>query len=314
MTAAPPELSILVVSYRTREMTLECLRSLFRETSSPSFEVLVVDNASDDGSADAIATAFPDVQLIASRENLGFARANNLAADHARGRRLLLLNPDTVVLDSAITRLHAFAEAHPGARLWGGRTLFADGSLNARSCAGRQSVWSILCLASGLAHLFPRSSWLNPEGLGPWRRDSVREVDLVSGCFLLIDRDLWDELGGFDREFFMYGEDTDLCLRARARGARALIDPQATIVHYGGASEPVLADKVVRLFRAKVQLMRRHWPAWQVPMGVGLLQLHVLIRRAGFGVQALFRPSARSAAQQWRNVWQRRREWRSPTH
>ena len=126
--APAPRVSILVISYNTREMTLDCLRSLKAETTVPH-EVIVVDNNSPDRSADAIAAAFPEFRLIASPDNLGFAKGNNVAAEEAQGDYLLLLNPDTVVLDHAIDRLVAFADANPRAGIWGGRTLNADRTL-----------------------------------------------------------------------------------------------------------------------------------------------------------------------------------------
>ena len=155
---------MLVVSYNTREMTLACLRSLAAETRVPH-EVIVLDNASRDGSAAAIAEAFPGLRLIASAENHGFALGNNLAAREARGRYLLLLNPDTLVLDGAVDRLVAFAGRTPEAGIWGGRTLFADGSLNPMSVFGDQTLWSLFCRASGLALAFRGSRALQPRGL-----------------------------------------------------------------------------------------------------------------------------------------------------
>ena len=150
-------------------MTLECLRSIVRETRAHAYEIIVVDNRSSDGSADAIASEFPHIQLIRSEENLGFARACNLAATLARGEMLLLLNPDTVVLDQAIDRLLEFAEAEPRAGIWGGRTLFADGSLNPTSCWGKMTLWSLVSMAVGLKVLFPKSEFFNSEGYGQWR-------------------------------------------------------------------------------------------------------------------------------------------------
>ena len=137
-----PVLSIIVVSYNTREMTLACLQSISEQTQLPH-EVIVIDNRSDDGSADAIAAAFPDHRLIRAERNLGFAAANNLAAREARGDFLLLLNPDTLVLRGALDRLVAFARKRPEARIWGGRTLYADGRLNPGSCWGRITPWSL---------------------------------------------------------------------------------------------------------------------------------------------------------------------------
>lgn len=300
-----------MISFNTRDMTVECIRSLFAQTAVELIEVAALDNCSVDGSADAIATAFPQVELIRSGENLGFAGGNNVAAKDARSEFLLLLNPDTVVKDHAIERLIEFARVHPESGIWGGRTMFADGRLNPASCWRRQSLWSVLCFATGLSSVFRDSALFNSEAYGGWRRDSVREVDIVSGCFLLIKRDLWEKLGGFDPEFFMYGEEADLCLRARKLGARPIVTPDATIVHYGGASERVRADKMVRLLKAKTLLIRRHWPRWQVPLGVWLLSMWPLSRKVAWSVLSLLkRPNAAEAAESWSTIWRRRSEWR----
>jgi GT2 family glycosyltransferase len=129
-----PDVSIIVVSYGTREMTLECLRSIKEDTGGTDHEVIVVDNNSSDGSPGAIAAEFPRFRLMVQSTNLGFAAACNLAAVDARGEYLLLLNPDTVVQGSAIDRLLLFARGRPEAGIWGGRTVFADGKLNPMSC------------------------------------------------------------------------------------------------------------------------------------------------------------------------------------
>ncbi len=303
MTPAP-RLSILIISYNTGEMTLECLRSVVRETRAPH-EVIVVDNASRDGSAEAIAAEFPDIRLFAEQANHGFAGGNNLAAAHARGDYLLLLNPDTVVQDGAIDTLLAFAERTPDARIWGGRTLFGDGSLNPGSCWGRMTLWNIFARSSGLTGIFPRSPRVNSEDYGGWRRDSEAEVDIVSGCFFLIGRADWEALGGFDPVFHMYGEEADLCLRARrALGARPRITPEATIIHYGGASEAVRSDKMVRLLAAKMTLIERHLPAWQRGAARRLYRLWPLTRRIALGIAG-----RRERAAVWGEIWDRRAEW-----
>jgi GT2 family glycosyltransferase len=313
MTAARPHVSILIISYNTREMTLACMRSVFGETRDVEFEVIVVDNASTDGSADAIAAEFPQVRLFALQDNLGFAGGNNFAAQHATGDWLLLLNPDTVVLDRAIDRLVAFAEqqqqADPGVGIFGGRTLFGDRALNRTSCHGRPTLWSLTCAATGLMSLFRGSPLFHPEGYGAWPRDTVRQVDIVSGCFFLLRRELWHQLDGFDPAFFMYGEEADLCLRARRTGVRAMITPDATIIHHGGASEKVRADKMVRLMTAKVLLIRRHFPVWQRGLGVALFAAWPLSRAVALSLLALVQPRRRETAATWRQVWRRRREW-----
>jgi GT2 family glycosyltransferase len=305
-----PVVSILVISYNTRAMTLDCLRSVVAETTIP-YELIVLDNASADGSAAAIAEAFPEIRLIASPENLGFARGNNVAAREARGRYLLLLNPDTVVLDGAIDRLVAFAGRVPSAGIWGGRTLYGDRSLNPTNVFADQTLWSVFCRTSGLALMFRRSERFNPEDYGAWDRSTEREVGLVSGAFFLIERGLWNRLGGFDLTFVMYGEEADLCRRARAFGARPRMTPEASIVHYVGASSSRRSDKDALVLKAKVTLARRHLPAWQRPIAVFLLRMWPLSRRLGGALAARLTGSAAAAeaARHWGAVWAARAEW-----
>eukprot|EP00435_Cladocopium_sp_Y103_P077778 s1_g1517.t1 len=312
-STSTPELSIILVSYNTRELTLHAIRSLIAETDPDIYELIVLDNASADGSAEAISQEFPDVDLRALEENLGFAGANNLGAHSAKGQYLLLLNPDTIVLDDAVGRLHRFAKQHPESRLWGGRTLFADRSLNPASCWNRMTPWSVFFQMTGLKSIFPRSELINSEALGGWKRDTVREVDIVSGCFLLIETRLWTELGGFNLRYFMYGEDADLCLRAKKAGAQPIICPEAQIVHYAGASEPVRADKMKRLLRAKITLMRDHWTKRSQPVGYFLLWTFPLPRILGYRLAAWLRdrPGDDENATTWREIWQARREWLS---
>ena len=306
-----PVVSIIVVSYNTRDMTMDCLRSVIAETRDVPYEIIVVDNASSDRSADAIAGLGSRVQLMALKDNIGFARANNLAAREARGQYLLLLNPDTLVLDSAIDRLCLVANANPASGIWGGRTLFGDRRLDPTSVWAKMTPWSLFCRALGLDAALPESRLFNAEALGGWNRDTMRTVDIVCGCFLLIRRELWNDLGGFDRAFFMYGEEADLCLRAAKRGARPLFTPTATIIHYGGASEATQAGKVTKLFRAKVTLMRRHWSSPARVLGQGLLALWPLSRWLAAVAMSLVSADGKRArqAEMWREVWQTRAGW-----
>lgn len=306
------DVSILVVSYNTAALTQAALTSLMRETRQVRYEVIAVDNASTDGSAEMIAKHPVGAKLIRLSENAGFARANTIAAQKARGRYLLLLNPDTVVLDGAIDKLVAFARTHPKARIWGGRTLFADGRLNPSSCWRQMTPWNLFCRATGLTALLSRLELFNGESYGRWARHHVREVDIVSGCFFLIERDLWEGLRGFDPVFFMYGEEADLCLRARAFSARPLVTPAATIIHYGGASEAARAPKMVKLLAAKATLIKRHWHPALVPLGLGLLAAWPLSRSLATGAKSKLTGQASSATahKEWREIWARRAEWR----
>lgn len=310
-----PVVSILVIAYNVREMTLDCLASIARETRLPH-EVILLDNASADGTVAAVEAAFPAaahpwLRLIASDTNHGFAEGNNIAARQARGRYLLLLNPDTVVLDGAIDRIVAFAERTPAAGIWGGRTIFADGRLNPPSVFGDLTLWSLFCRASGLSLIFPDSPLFESEHYGGWQRDSEREVDAVQGSFFLIRRDLWEALEGFDPTFVMYSEEADLCRRARARGARPRMTPEATIIHHHGASTKRRADREILTFTAQATLIRRHFPAWQRPLALFLLRLWPFTRMvSGRGLARLLgRPELAEAAERWGEVWRARRRW-----
>lgn len=306
-------LSIVIVSYNTRALTIECLRSVFQQTKKTSFEVIVLDNGSTDGTIRAIEAEFKGkVKLLRSEENLGFAAGTNKAVHATHGELLLLLNPDTVVLDHAIDKVVSFSIEKCDYGVWGGRTVFSDGSLNPASCWSRQTLWSLIMQATGLSSIFKSFTIFNPEGLGGWDREGIREVDIVSGCFLLIRRDLWDRLGGFREMFFMYGEEADLCLRARLLGARPIITSESTIIHYGGASDTIRADKLVRLLKAKMSLIRMHFPKHQQAMGCWLLSLWPKSRKMVHAILSVFGfSSSQQKYEVWKLVVLRKKEWSS---
>ncbi|HXZ14689.1 MAG TPA: glycosyltransferase family 2 protein, partial [Roseiarcus sp.] len=177
--ASPAELTIIVVTWNSRDLTLRCLETLFENTPNLNMRVIVADNGSEDASAEAIADRFPQVDLIVNDGDFGFARANNDAAKRVDSEWLLLLNPDTEVHPNAINNLLAFSKRRPEAGVTGGRTVFPDGSLNPASAWNKMTPWSLFCLLSGLNIVFKDSSVFNAEAIGGWRRDTVRHVDIV---------------------------------------------------------------------------------------------------------------------------------------
>lgn len=306
----PAQVTVIIVSYNTRELTLAALRTLFSATRRTAFHTVVLDNDSKDGSADAIAAEFPGVELIRSAENLGFAKANNVVAARAGTEWLLLLNPDTEVHEGAVDALMDFALAHPEGGIYGGRTVFPDGSLNIASCWNKITPWSVFCSATGLTAAFPRSNLFDTEAIGRWQRDSERRVDVVVGCFLMIRRDLWNELGGFDLRYFMYGEEADLCLRAAERGWKPMVTPRAQIMHLVGAASTSRVGKRLLLVKARVSLIRDHWPKWQVPLGLGMMWFWVASRRlAAKALSLRGKPHDRERLAYWDEVWRARRDW-----
>ena len=300
------DVSVLIVTYECREAVRECLMSVYSRTNGVAFEVVVVDNASDDGTADMVRTGFPQARLIELEENVGFAAGANLAAEAASGEYLLLLNPDTVVHEGAVRNLVAFARRRPEHGLYGGRTLRPDGTLDPGSCYAQPTLWSLFCFATMLTVAFKGSPIFDPELLGRWQRDSVREVGIITGCLLLAPRGVWQRLGGFDRRFFMYAEDADLTLRAIHAGYRPAFTPDAEITHAVGASA-TQPDRLILLLQGKVTLLRKHWRSPRREAGIACLFL-------GAGSRALVarvlarRASARLEA--WRDVWRARRTWR----
>jgi GT2 family glycosyltransferase len=215
-----------------------------------------------------------------------------------------------VVLSGAIDKLVRFADENPQFGIYGGRTLYPDGSLNPTSCWGRMTIWNSFCRAIGLSSVLKNYEFFNGDSYGAWQRDTVREVEMVSGCFLLMRRSLWEELGGFDLSYFMYGEDADLCLRARALGARCVICPEAEIVHYGGASEPVRADKLVRLLNAKSRLCISYGGRVGGRLLIGTLWIWVLRRFVSDGLLGLLGNEERmKSASAWWEVAKRYAEW-----
>lgn len=303
-----PEVTVIMVSYNTRDLTVKAIETLFENAGNVSFRLVVWDNASHDGSADAIAARFPDVELIRSDDNIGFARANNAVAETVTTPWLLLLNPDTETHVNAVENILAFGKAHPEAGITGGRTVFRDGSLNIASCWNTMSLWSLFCLATGLAKVFVNSGFFNPEGIGGWKRDSVRHVDVVVGCFMLVPTELWRELGGFSPRYFMYGEEHDFCLRAARLGYRPMITPDAEIMHLVGAATAKREDKIVSLMRSKATLIRDHWKGWKVQIGLKLLWLWIANRKLASSLNAIVLGETQNKAC-WDAVWRKRKDW-----
>ena len=300
-----PDISVVIVSYNTAELTQRCLRRLLdSRTDDVTFDVTVVDNASADGSADAIARAFPEVRLIRLPVNVGWGRGVNRGAVASTGRYLLLLNPDTAPVGHPVAELFRFAREHPGHGIYTGRTLHADGTDDRYSCWGLPSLRGYVGFATGLSAAFPHRTWANPEGLPGYDRRSVREVPAVSGCCMLIERQLFDRLGGFDPQYFLYSDDIDLCARAAALGARPVVVPDAAVVHVGGASSSSEGQNI-KILRGKATYVRRHWSRPRARVALGLLAAGVGLRAVGTAMLG----RARARGVDWTTVWRERRVW-----
>ncbi len=303
----PTDVAIIVVAYNSERQLTDCLRSVLDQRRRVSQQIIVLDNASPDRSGALVQAEFPEVTLIRSPKNLGFAGGVNLAAQHANAEFLLLLNPDTVLLNAAVDTVVDFARERPGHGLYGGRTLRPNGDLEPSSCWGLPSLWSLATFACGLSTLFRRNRFFDPESLGHWPRDTVREVGIITGCFLLTPRKVWEQLGGFDPRFFMYGEDADLALRAHAAGFRPIICPEARLMHEVGQSSAFPAHKALLLYRGKATLIHAHWRGLRRWIGLRLLLGGVAFRAALTRLRRSGAPNRRTDG--WSVLWNQRDTW-----
>ena len=252
------EVSIIIVNWNTRDILRNCLRSIYEQTNEIDFEVIIVDNASTDGSVEMVKRDFPQAALIENMENRGFAAANNQGLKISKGRYVLLLNSDTVILDNAITKTVTFADSHPEAAVVGCRVLNPDKTLQF-TCFMFPSLLNMFLSSTYLYKLFPRSKFFGREQMTWWDRNDIREVDVVTGCFMLVRKKAIEQVGMMDEQFFMYAEETDWCYRFKEAGWKVFFAPVAEIIHFGGqSSRQVREEMLIRLKLSILRFMRKH--------------------------------------------------------
>ena len=254
--------------------------------------------------SDATVQLENEVDLVLLDENIGFARACNLAVSRRAGTHLVLVNSDAVAAPGALDALLACFQQDPGRGIVGGRTLTPDGP-DPASCFAAPSLWSWWLDAIGLSTAFRGSRVWDPESLGQWKRDSVAEVGVVSGCLLLTSYAIWQELDGFDGDYFMYAEDADLCRRASVAGYRPTITPASTVVHASGASSGSRTDQRQLMLTGRATYARKRWGGWRARVGITLLRLSVATRVVGERLDV----HRGRAAVSWAELWRRRDTW-----
>ena len=306
---ASKQLDIIIVSYNTAEYTKRAIQSVYDETQLTAFNIIVVDNNSPDNSVAIIRDNFPDVVLIESKENLGFAGGVNLGAKAASSEYILLLNPDTLILEGAIDKIMHFSNKKADAGIWGGVTLNNDLSLNPNNARAKLSFKTLLFSALGLSKAFRSSCFFNHDNYGCWDRNSIREVDVITGCFFLTTRSLWKALEGLDDTFFMYAEEADYCIRAIAMGHQPIVTPDARIIHHGGVSEANFSGKMIKLLKGKAELINKHAKPWMQPILKKLLLMHVMNKVLSYNVLVLLKRDKKSLLTEWRTIFQQRHAW-----
>lgn len=230
------DLSVVIVNWNTCNLLRGCLRSIFQQTHDVSFEIIVIDNASIDGSAEMVQDEFPSVLLIKNSINHGFAKANNQGIHRSGGRYLLLLNPDTIVLDSAIDKCVRYADAHTNVGIVGCQVLEDEQRIQ-RTGFSFPSPWNLFLTLSGLSRVFPHSRLFGGPELGWWDRNSEQDLDVISGMFMLVRRQAMEKVGLMDESYFVYAEEADWCYRFFLAGWRRVFIPFARIVHLDGGGK-----------------------------------------------------------------------------
>lgn len=272
------DISVIIVSWNTRDILRDCLASVYAQTTGAEYEAIVVDNASSDGSAAMVKAEFPQVILIENTENKGFAAANNQGIQIAKGRYVLLLNSDTIVLDGAIQKTLQFAEQRPDAAVVGCRVLNPDRTLQP-TCFMFPSLLNLCLSSTYLYKIFPKNRFFGRERMTWWNRSDVRPVDVVTGCFMLVRREAIEQVGMMDEAYFMYAEETDWCWRFKKAGWQNLFFPDAQIIHLGGqSSKQVRVAMTIQLRRAILQFMKKNRGPVQYYIGSFLVVLFFLLR------------------------------------
>jgi N-acetylglucosaminyl-diphospho-decaprenol L-rhamnosyltransferase len=251
-----PDVSVIVVNWNTCDLLAQCLASILDTRDALDVEVLVVDNASSDGSQAMVRSRFPGVRLIENEENVGFARANNQAMALCRGRYALMINSDAIATPGAIQALVGLADAEPRAGIVGAQLLNPDGSFQA-SYSPFPTLWREFLILTGLGRLL-RGRWYPSRG--PMEDKGPRIVDYVEGACLLVRRQATQEVGGLDEGYFMYAEEVDWCYAMKQRGWQVWYQPDARIIHHGGASSRQRrTQREADLYRSRVRFFRKHY-------------------------------------------------------
>jgi len=290
------DVSIIIVNWNTRDILSDCLKSVFDQTKDISFEVIVIDNASSDDSVKMVKSEFPQIILIENNENRGFAAANNQGIQIAKGRYILLLNSDTIVLDGAIQKNLVFADQHPDAAVVGCKVLNPDKSLQP-TCFMYPSLLNLFLSSTYLYKFFPRSRFLGRERMTWWDRNDIREVEVVTGCFMLVKKETIEKVGMMDESFFMYAEETDWCYRFKKAGWKLFFTPNAQIIHLGGqSSKAVRPQMIIQLRVGILQFIEKHHNIVYYYLAKLMILLWLAIRIPWWGILYIISKNTRTEA------------------
>jgi GT2 family glycosyltransferase len=279
------KLSIVVICWNDLKVIKDCLASIFRQTSTIPFEVIVSDNGSTDGSLAYIREHFPAVQIVENGANLGFARGNNAGIKVARGQYVLVLNPDTIVHERALEKLVAYADSHPEGGAFGCRVLNPDGSFQ-NPARPLPTTFRFLISALCLRWLGRLSDAFQSDLYYAWPGQTERAVGFQSGCCIMVRRELLERLHGFDECFFYHFEETDLCCRIWKAGSKVMFYPGAEITHLGGQSVGRFPIRfALETYRSRYRYFYKHFGTKGAIQVQWVSVLDLWVRLAGYTVR-----------------------------
>jgi GT2 family glycosyltransferase len=293
-SAGSARVSVVIVVWNAKQYVLECLGSLREHCATVFSEVIVVDNASTDGTPELIAEMFPEFKLIRNLENFGFAKANNIGIAQSSGDYICLVNSDVKFLDDCISPMVAYLSGHPEVGMLGPKMLAADGEVR-RSTMRFPTVWNNFCRAIGLDSLFKRSRSFGGLLMSDFDHRTTAPVEVLNGWFLVLRRSAVDRVGMLDPQFFMYGEDVDWCYRFRQAGEKIVFFAEAGAIHYGGASSSNAPLRFyLELYRATWQYWKKHHSGWSQLGFLIAFAIHHSVRLIGSAFLYLCSPSRRT--------------------
>lgn len=276
------KLSIVIVNYNVAYFLEHCLYSVRNALKGIEAEIFVVDNNSVDNSIAMLKEKFPEVILIANKDNVGFSRANNQAIRISKGKYVLILNPDTVVEEDTFAKCISFMDSHKDCGALGVKMIDGSGKFLKESKRGFPSPWTSFCKMSGLTSLFPHSKKYANYYMGHLSEDEVNEVDILAGAYMMMRKECLDKVGLLDEDYFMYGEDIDLSYRITKGGYKNYYFPKARIIHYKGEStKKASMNYVYTFYNAMVIFAQKHLTKKQTKLFSTLIKLAIWLR-AGF--------------------------------
>ena len=288
------ELSVIIVTWNALEFTRECLKTIDNQEIGVPMEVIVVDNASSDGTPQMLREGFPHVRLIESQENRGFAAGNNIGIRASEGRYVYLINSDVSVRPGCFETLYEFMETNPSVGIAGPKMLGKGGETR-RSSMRFPTLWNTFCRATALDSVFAGTVTFGGLLMTDFRHDRVAEVDVLNGWFWVARRSAIDQVGPLDERFFMYGEDIEWCYRFRLGGWKTVFCPTAEAIHYGGASSRNAPIRYyIEMRKANEEFWRRYHNLPERAAYRILLALHETIRMFAFSCIYAVRRSSRA--------------------